>query len=394
MILKKRLVGSVVAAALAGLVGASLVAGPQLRSPEQVAADAAPPPASQVTAVVEERVLTEPVVLRARVLPGASVEVKPPTSAVGESSVITSVGVRAGAEIREGQVLVVRAGEPMFALKLPFGLYRNLTPGVKGPDVAAVQAALGRLGYRTGTSGLFDKRTRDAVGRFYRDRGHDPVTQAAEQTGDTSPAPSTSPAPPAPVVIFPSSAAVRIGGGSHRVTKVRVKVGSVLSDASKALLELDGGDPYLTALVTSEQAGLLHPGQRAKVTDDVAGRTATAEVSKIGTVVAKDPSSGSSGFPVTLEFRRKALQAADDRTVRVEVGAAESEGKVLAVPVTAVFSKPDGTTYVTVHEDGTDRDVLIEAGQVAGGWVELKNPPAELKPGTVVVVTAGSDHDD
>src|SRR4051794_20768119 len=72
-----------VVAGVLALFGVSLVAGPRLRSPQQAAADAAAPPASLITVAAQERVLTEPVVLRGKVVPGASVKVHPPAAALG-----------------------------------------------------------------------------------------------------------------------------------------------------------------------------------------------------------------------------------------------------------------------------------------------------------------------
>ncbi|MEU4237838.1 hypothetical protein [Actinoplanes sp. NPDC026619] len=70
---------------------------------------------------------------------------------------------------------------------------------------------------------------------------------------------------------------------------------------------------------------------------------------------------------------------------------AASATKVLAVPVTALYSRPDGTTFVTtVSEHDKTADVTVTTGQIAGGWVEIRDP--ELAEGVRVVVgeqTAG-----
>src|SRR5665811_77425 len=49
---------------LIAVSGVSLWAGTQIKSPEQAAADAAPPAPSTITAVVEERVLTQQLIVR------------------------------------------------------------------------------------------------------------------------------------------------------------------------------------------------------------------------------------------------------------------------------------------------------------------------------------------
>ena len=134
-------VGSVVL-----LVVAAVMLGSWLRSPEQAAADAAPPKASLITVPVEERALSQPVVLRGRVLAGSSQKILPPASAVGGNSVVTAVPLKKGQSIEEGRVLVAVAGQPVFALRLDFPLYRDLVGGMTGPDVSEVQTALRRLG--------------------------------------------------------------------------------------------------------------------------------------------------------------------------------------------------------------------------------------------------------
>ncbi|WP_119729260.1 peptidoglycan-binding domain-containing protein [Thermomonospora amylolytica] len=397
---------AVFAAVVVSLAVGGVVVGPRLKSPAQVVADAAPPEASVVTAVAEERRLTEPVILRGRVKPGPSVPLRPPAAAVGEASVVTSVPVRKGDRLREGQVLLVRSGEPMFVVRMPFALYRDILPGMTGPDVAEIQRVLRRLGYRTGARGAYDEVTQAAVDRLYRDRGHRAPRSAAPDTGgggdgsdggdgggEPDPGgrePSPQADAPASGPVLARSAVLRVDRTGRRVTRVRVKVGSVLSDARSPLVELDGGDPYLETLATAEQVDLLREGLRAQVTDDVAGRRAEAEIVSVGRSVVNGGQGEESGFRIRLEFTGAPLEPAEDRTVRVDVGAADGSAEVLAVPVTAVFSRPDGGTQVTVLGPGGRRtDVTVTAGKMAGGWVEITDavPDGVLGPGTSVVVS-------
>ena len=170
---RRWLVAGVAATAAVVVVAATAtIVGRQLRSPAQLAADAAAPPPSLVTAAVERRVLAEPVVLRGKVQPGDSVKLYPPGSAIGTNSVVTKVPAKVGDTVREGQVLLERSGEPIFALVLPFRLYRDITAGVKGPDVTEVQKALRRIGYRVNVSGAFDAQTQQAVRTLYANRGY------------------------------------------------------------------------------------------------------------------------------------------------------------------------------------------------------------------------------
>jgi peptidoglycan hydrolase-like protein with peptidoglycan-binding domain len=369
--------GCALAAVLLVAVTATAV-GRHLRSPAQLAADAEPPAPSVVTATVERRVLAEPVVLRGRVQPGASVRLYPPAPAVGPNSVVTKVLAQRGERVREGQVVLERSGEPLFVLVSPFPLYRDLTAGLTGPDVEQVQRALKRLGYDVATTGSFDTRTRDAVAELYTDRGY------------TAP---TASAPPSPgvagaAVSLPQAHVVVLGRTGQRVSAVGVRVGDVLADPRKALFELDRGAPSLVAVVSAEQAALLAVGQAATASDDGAGTTTGVAVSAIGDQPVE--SDGRTGYEVRFRFTGKALSGTAQRSVRVDVDVAGGAEPVLAVPVTAVFSRADGTTFVTVVSGQGTVDVPVRAGRIAGGWVEVAGADDRLAEGAAVAVGEGT----
>ncbi|GLH95406.1 peptidoglycan-binding protein [Phytohabitans aurantiacus] len=369
--------GCALAAVLLVAVTATAV-GRHLRSPAQLAADAEPPAPSVVTATVERRVLAEPVVLRGRVQPGASVRLYPPAPAVGPNSVVTKVLAQLGERVREGQVVLERSGEPLFVLVSPFPLYRDLTAGLTGPDVEQVQRALKRLGYDVATTGSFDTRTRDAVAELYTDRGY------------TAP---TASAPPSPgvagaAVSLPQAHVVVLGRTGQRVSAVGVRVGDVLADPRKALFELDRGAPSLVAVVSAEQAALLAVGQAATASDDGAGTTTGVAVSAIGDQPVE--SDGRTGYEVRFRFTGKALSGTAQRSVRVDVDVAGGAEPVLAVPVTAVFSRADGTTFVTVVSGQGTVDVPVRAGRIAGGWVEVAGADDRLAEGAAVAVGEGT----
>lgn len=399
------------------LVVASLWLGPVLRSPEQAAADAAPPSASLVSVPAERRVLAESLVARGQVMPGASEKLLPPIGANGPDAVVTQVSVRTGARLREGEVIAAQAGQPLFTLVLPFPLYRDLTGGLTGPDVTAVQKSLRRLGYSVPSSGRFDGATQSGLRKFFTARGYQVPTGDAEAlraaeaalaeaqaaydeavrqaTGveaakkrlqEAKAAAATTRLSSGPVLR--RSAVVRFSKSGSTVTAVKVKVGMVLA-ADTVLVELDGGAPTVAISVQQDEHGLLRSGQRATVYDEVSGTKATAEIESIATTARTDPATGSVGFSVVLKFVDPPLDA-PDRTVRVEIPSSTTDGPVLAVPVSAVYSRPDGSTFVTVDHDGTPVDVTVVAGPVAGGWVQITSAPADaVTAGTLVVVGRG-----
>lgn len=113
--------------------------------------------------------------------------------------------------------------------------------------------------------------------------------------------------------------------------------------------------------------------------------TTKAKVRRIADDVSQ--SSDGTGYQITLDFTAKALAPSKDHTVLVTVKTAVDAAPVLAVPVTAVHSRPDGTTLVTVvRGDGSTNDVPVRTGKAAGGWVAAVPVSGTLEPGAKVVV--------
>jgi HlyD family secretion protein len=116
--------------AIGGLIGASFV-----KSPQQIAADTAAPPATATTAKVVSQVLTSSVQMRGVVYPGTQYDVypsapesdtgtsgtgstggSPPTGGGSQGAVyISRLDVAAGQRISNGKKLAEIDGEPLFA---------------------------------------------------------------------------------------------------------------------------------------------------------------------------------------------------------------------------------------------------------------------------------------
>lgn len=91
--------------------------------------------------------------------------------AVMRAGTVTSSTCQAGASMSSGDVPLTVDATPVVALHTGYPLWRDLAAGDTGPDVAAVQAELARLGYAPGTSGVLDRSTRKALVAFFTDRG-------------------------------------------------------------------------------------------------------------------------------------------------------------------------------------------------------------------------------
>jgi len=159
-------------------VGAWL-AGRQIRSPAQVAAETAPPNPSAITVPVERQVLSSEVIVRGTVRYGAPQPVVLATSEVKQASTggeeIVTTRPRRGSTVGEGDVVMSVSGRPVFVLGGAQPSHRDLGPGVRGPDVEQLESALARMGFHPGPiDGRYDGRTGAAVAAWYDDGGWAP----------------------------------------------------------------------------------------------------------------------------------------------------------------------------------------------------------------------------
>ena len=166
-------VGAVVAVAVAAAAGGWL-AGRNIKSPDQAALEAEPPPASLITVEVELAELTADVISRADVGYDEPVSLSL-SGALGDRDatlVVTSAPER-GARLEEGDVAIEIAGRPVFLLAGAVPVYRDLRPQDRGPDVAQLEEALARLGHFDGEPDrLWDHATSAAVEAWYDAAGY------------------------------------------------------------------------------------------------------------------------------------------------------------------------------------------------------------------------------
>ena len=171
------LVGTVVVSAAAGWVASS-----QIRSPAEIAARTAPPPASAILVPAEQRILSTDIVTRGTVRFGS-----PQQLYLAPSLLKPDVGVvnrlpLAGTELHEGNVVFTTSGRPVFLLQGDQPAFRDLGPGIKGDDVRQLEEALGRMGFDPGPAdGVYDKRTEAAVTAWYKKAGFAAFTATTDQ---------------------------------------------------------------------------------------------------------------------------------------------------------------------------------------------------------------------
>jgi HlyD family secretion protein len=434
---RRVLLGIGIAAALlagGGLIGASFV-----KSPQQLAADTAPPPGTVTTAAVVSQVLTSSVQMRGQVYPSTEYDVYTsapssssgadsgsPSSAGGSSSAgevyISKLEVAAGDTITNGEQLAEIDGEPLFALTGPVPAWRDLTPGESGPDVTELQKALASLGYYDGgdTAGYFGLATEDAVSLYYEHLGYS--------------APASGGVPAADVVFLPSLPA----------TVVAVN-GAAGEQPGQPFLELaPRGSLALTGQLPPAYAGQVKSGLKVTIYDEVTGIHAAGTVADLGTATLNAPagtvvdigggpgsagstgsgsagsgSSGSTGstgsngstgstgstgsagsgaaggsgetpfIPLTVHPSRPLAAALNGENVLVTVDTGQTEGPVLTVPVAAIVTTASGTSYVTVvGAHGKQTDVPVTPGISENGYVQVTpKSSGALAAGDRVVVS-------
>jgi peptidoglycan hydrolase-like protein with peptidoglycan-binding domain len=157
---------------------AAWIAGRQIRSPAQVAAETAAPAPGLITVPVERRVLSSEVIARGTVRYGSPQQVVLATSQVkqgiGDSEIVTQPP-RRGRRVGEGTVVMSVSGRPVFVLEGAQPSHRDLGPGSRGPDVGQLEAALARLGFSPGpVDGRYDGETGAAVAAWYEREGWEP----------------------------------------------------------------------------------------------------------------------------------------------------------------------------------------------------------------------------
>lgn len=158
---------------LVALAVVGWVAARQIRSPAQIAADAAPPPASDITVRVQRRRLSTKVIVRGTVRFGGRRRVELGTSTIKQGSDIVTSPPRRHARLGPGDVALAVDERPVFVMPGLISMHRDLLPGSTGPDVFQLEAFLAGAGFPPGAvDGRFDRATQGAVAAFYATRGY------------------------------------------------------------------------------------------------------------------------------------------------------------------------------------------------------------------------------
>lgn len=291
-----------------------------------------------------------------------NVTVKQPFQSLAPASIVGIVtAVPLHLTGNTGEVVYRVNNVPIRVVQGTTPFYRALRPGLLGPDVAELQAALVALNYLSGTpSGIFDSETADAVKKWQ-------ITLDQPQTGTIAMGELiAAPKLPAPL---------RLGDG--------VVIGNRLDGSSPAVLAPTGKLTF--QLVVSQQQAALIPST-ATVQIDWQNHSWQAIVaasnplpSDSSTLVLELTAPGG-GLPCGTDCGSLPPNASMSLLSSIQV-VPQMTGP--AIPAAAVHTDGRGGTYVLLV-DGSHRSVTVDAS--ASGVAIVKG----LKDGEQVLALGGT----
>jgi len=265
----------------------------------------------------------------------------------GERSVVTAVAA-AGAKVTTGTQLARVASRPLVAVHTDAVLYRDLTVGATGPDVAAFEKALHQAGVIGKANSVLDADTVHAWHHTYAPAG--PSNRIRVAT----------------LVAVPADT---------EVSSVMVTVGQAVKPGTP-LLELSAGSNQLRCEVLNP-SGSITP---ADVTLDVAGKTVPAASLTVHPRTDDEP-----GYVLV----KPKDEVADGAAVRLGIVSASSDGPVLVAPLSAITTSSNGAPSVVVVDGDVRREVPVQLGVTAQGLVAVSGDG--LADGVQVMLFGAAD---
>jgi peptidoglycan hydrolase-like protein with peptidoglycan-binding domain len=282
--------------------------------------------------------------------------------------------------IHRGGRLYALAGEPVLLMYGAVPAYRALDEGVsEGQDVEELERNLAALGYEPGTVDEdFTYATAAAVRAWQEDHG-------LEVTGEVE------------------LGRVAFLRGPQRVTELKVTLGEALGGGGGSEGESEGeaeapSTPVLSTSSTrrivgveleADQQSIAHRGQKVEVVLP-GGAEVPGEVRRLASVAPASGEEGAGGeeaepgveatVAVTGKHRIPALDGATVNVLFTE----QVRHDVLSVPLTALIAIGGDRFAVYVHDGSTRRQIVVEPGLAAAGFVEVEGEG--LRPGMTVEV--------
>lgn len=278
--------------------------------------------------------------------------------------VVTRRLLDVGDEVTSGMVLTEVSGRPVIGLSTPFRLYRDLHLWDSGPDVKALQDAMGELGVYSGRShGNYDDATARGVAAMYRNGGYIAGQEATELPG------------------LRIDEIARLPEGRAEVLSVSAvgaEPGAVeASEAGSGLLRLRFGRASATVRVAVSSADAFAVGANLTV-HSMADRNQAVPATVRELSEFKQGEEGEiPGYDALLVFNQGEAPGLADGAPVVASPVAEgrSIGEGLAVPLVALREGPSGTNVVVDGEgaaavrvkDSGDGYALVESDDLEVG---------------------------
>ena len=423
---RRVLVGVSTVAALS--LGVGVAAGSRITSPEDAAAKAAPPKASQITVPVEKKALSSKVVARGDTSFDGAVNIRVETSGLTTPPVVTGKVPTVGSTLKEGKALLEIAGRPVIGLAGVLPMYRTLAPGSKGPDVLQLEQTLDRLGFDPGTvDSKYDGNTAAAVEELYQAAGYDAPEPGEQLTQAVDAAKkNVDQLKNALRQAQRTLKQAKAGPGKNDVSVEQAAVNDAqdaLDEAETALADakLKAGTPLPVSEVVFVKSlprrvddvkverggtvnGVVMSASGASLVVTIKVDAQTKERLKAGMTASLDLGDGTIVPATVRRISRNAdqydvvvapksltahqLELLRDANVRVTIPVKSTNGKVLAVPVAALSAGSDGSSRVEVLRDGKTELVPVKVGLSADGYAEV-TPSGDVKLGEGDQVVVG-----
>ena len=382
-------------------------------SPAEAAANAAPPEAGPITVPVEQRALTNDIVMRGDALYEDPVGVTLETGDIGGPAVVTGQVPELASNIEAGGVILEVTGRPVILLTGELPVYRTLRAGVSGPDVQQLRAALAALGIDAGdvTNAVYDASAAAAVRALYAKVGYPAPTSGEDAEAIVQGAQESVRA--AEEQLASAQRALNTGGAVSQAEKVRLQ-GEVntaqvalttatadLTDANAALTACQSAAPPAgcadeTAAARAAQVALagatatrdtavaaLNEFLAPKDTADLRAAVASAQraVADARTALTKAQAETITPMPASeLVYLASTPRRVDDVAVR--------RGSMVAGS-TPVMTVSGATLQIEGTLDKNDADLIVE-----GTAVVITLPDGVEVPGTVESVGLVEDEGD
>lgn len=331
------------ACALLVAAAVSLGLASYIKSPAQRVAETAPPPRTDLTAVVKDGHLRHQSTLSGRIEWATKIRVAP-SSRPGRLNVVTSLPLKAGARIAAGQTLIGIADRPVILLTGRIPLIRDLREGESGPDVRRLQTSLRLAGFpSTDPQGFFGWSTGLALTNLYEANGVPVPTQ--QSSGRT----------------VPIATAEELAFIAHLPATIIALPVALGEQVSGPVAQVAFGEPVVR--FNAPASAELRPAGVVKVSPDGASRSWVGTLVGVGAL-----KSTVNGMARDVTVRLPATFPTHLVGTKSEVRAvAKGRREGLIVPLAAVYARASGTTAVIVVGRGSRQSVGVEVVATAGG---------------------------